>query len=92
MHDGLQSTYSYSSEYKTNPVVHTHTHVAAAPVAHTAVATAVAAAPVVASAPVAALHHTVPTYGYGYRYGYYPYAHYATAANYYSPYSYVIGK
>lgn len=76
-HDGLQSTYSYSTEYKTNPVVHTHTAVAAAPAA------------VVASAPVATVHHTVPaTYGYGYRaYGYYPYA-----SHYYSPYSYVLGK
>lgn len=76
MHGGDRSSYSYSSEVKSEPVVHTHTAVAAAPVV---------ASPVAA---VSTVHHTVPAYGYGYQYGYYPHANYA----YYSPYHYVVGK
>lgn len=38
----------------------------------------------VAAAPV--VHHTVPTYAYGYYPSYYP------SYSYYSPYSYVVGK
>lgn len=68
VHDGAHSSYSYSSEVRAQPVVHTHAAVAAAP------------------AVVSTVHHTVPTYAYGY----YP-ANYANYA-YYSPYHYVVGK
>ena len=76
VHAGDRSSYSYSSEVKSEPAVVHHT-------------TSVAAAAPVVAAPVAAVstvHHTVPTYAYSY--GYYPAASYA----YYSPYHYVVGK
>lgn len=64
VHDGAHSSYSYSSEVRANPVVHTHS-----------VAAVAAAAPAV----VSTVHHTVPTYAYSYypsHYGYYSPYHY----------------
>lgn len=60
MRSGNHASYSYSSEVKSEPVVHTHTHAAAVPVA---------------AVPVATTHHTVAAVPSVHHYGYYPAAY-----------------